>query len=540
MKKSKKNTRDIKGVDVSGTNVSKKTIAPTAELLDVDAPVKFLPMLNQPESNVINMGMADFTEDALRRYGSYVVEERAIPDFRDGLKPSHRAVLWSLCGLGLRPSSSYKKSARTVGDAIGKYHPHGDAATYGAMVTIANTMPPVVDGQGNWGTPINMAAAYRYTEAKISKFAHLFMADTKYLEVIPKVPNFSGDDVIPLYMPALLPYILFIGNVPAPAYGVRAGNPSFSFKSVAKVVIEMLKGVEYNHKKLAKQLKIQHAFGCDDATDDDAFLEMISTGKGNITYMPKADYDFDKRVIRIQSFTPGSLSSVKNIDNTLAKISNIEGVREAYSAQGKKSVGSGPYGALFNIELQKSLSDDRFDSICEKVDHIITSSVNYRLGITIRKSDETNKFKYVNYLSLLQAWIKYRIALEVKMIKHLKMKAERDLHINEVYLFAIENMDKILKILPKVLVAKEPDVTLASALKMPVEDATIILDRKVRQLAKLEAGAIKEKVRALKAEIMQLSKDLKDPGGRAARDTEERVATYLKSPDSPQSGLKFE
>ena len=497
------------------------------------------PMLRQIESSIDDVPLEKYTQQALTEYGSYVVEDRAVPDFRDGLKPVHRAVMWSLADLGLRPSSGYKKAARTVGDAIGKYHPHGDQACYGAMVTIANTMPPMVDGQGNWGTPLDNAAAMRYTEARMSKFANMFMLDKDYLEVVPKVPNFSNDAVIPLYLPALMPYLLFNGSVPPPAYGVRAGNPSFSFVSVANVVTQMLAGKTFKAEALSKQLELQHPYGCVDITEDEAFLELIETGKGSVRYTANLDVDYKTRTININCFIPGSLSSLNNVDKTLAKLATLKGAKLAYSMQGKKSKGSGPFGALFVIEAQRSISEDDFYSLAERVQKEITSSVSYRLGVTIRKAEESNKFKYLSFVSFLNAWIKYRIALEVKLLKHQIVKAERDLHYQEVYLFAVENMEQLLKILPRVLTSNDPDATLAKAMKIPVEDAKIILDRKVRQLAKMEAAAIKAEIKRLKDLIKKLKLDLKEPGQCASRKTAELVEAYLKNPDTNTSGLPF-
>lgn len=490
--------------------------------------------------NVRDTTIGEFTADAMKTYGSYVVEERAVPDYRDGLKPVHRALLWSLAGLGLRPDKGYKKSARTVGDCIGKYHPHGDAAAYGAMVTVANTIPPAIDGQGNWGTPVNPAAAQRYTEARMSKFTHKFLLDPKYLDVVPYVPNFSGDDRMPLYLPALLPFLLFNGNTPAPAYGVRAGNPSFAFKPVAKVVVAALNGKEFDAKTLAKTLKLQHAFGCEDTTHDEDYLEFIATGKGSIVYAPRMHANYKERQIEISSFVPAGLASTAAIDKTLAKISNMDGVSRAFNKQGKKSKGSGPYGALMIVKTQRNINEDRFADIVEAVEREVTNSVSYRLGVTIRKVDESNKFKYLNYVDYLRQWVKYRISLETRLIKNLIEKTKRELHLNEVYLFAVENIDRILKALPKVLMAADPDKALAKALDIPVEDAKIILDRKVRQLAKLEVADLKTKIKSLRAELKQLTTDLKEPGKRAARDTEERVASYLKNPDKPKSGLPIE
>lgn len=427
-----------------------------------------------------------------------------------------------------------------VHNCIGKYHPHGDMAAYGAMVTIANTMPPAVDGQGNWGTPVNPAAAHRYTEARLSKFASRFLVDSKYLEVVPYIPNFSGDDKIPLFMPALLPYLMFNGSIPAPAYGVRAGNPSFSFKSVAKVVQLMLRGKKMPAKKMAKLLEIQHAYGCDNVTKDEEYFDLIDTGKGTVYYAPLMDTDYKNRTIHIKSFVPAGLANPNAIDKFMDKVGTLTGVKRCYSKQGKKSKGSGPYGALFVIETQRNVDENTFADIVEKVEKAATSSVSYRLGVTVRSMSGENKFRYLDYVQYLTAWIKYRITLELRLVESMLVKAERDLHINQVYLYAVENMAKLLKVLPKVLVSKNPDKSLAKELDMPEEDAKIILDRKVRQLAKLEADDLRKKIATLKAEIKQLKDDRKDPGKRAARDTKERVASYLKNPDTMKSRLEFE
>jgi len=488
-------------------------------------------------SNVDKVNIEDFTRDALKEYGSYVVEDRAIPDYRDGLKPSHRALIWALEGINLRPHSKHKKAARVVGDAMGKFHPHGDSGLSTAMETLVNTIPPAIDGQGNWGTPINMAAATRYTEAKMSKFTHLFLLDKEYLQVVPKVPNYSGDETWPVYLPALLPYILFNGGTPPPAYGVKAGNPSFSFESVAEIVQAMLKGEKYDAKKLSKTLKLQHNFGCEPIISGSEYKAFLSTGRGSIKYQGLVNADAKKKVIHVTTFVPNGFASTNGIEKTLVNIAETKGVKRAFSKQGKKSPGSGPYGALYVIECQKSLKDSEFQKIVERVKTQVTNSVPYRLGVTIRAKTKATEFKYLNFVQFFQAWVNYRIKLEIRLIEHLIKRVERELYVNRVYLFAVEHMKEILKVLPKVLVSDDPNKALSKALKIPLEDATIILDRKVRQLAKLEAQALKDKIKELESELKTLKSDLKKPGERAARDTEQRVKAYLKAPDSTNSGI---
>ena len=484
----------------------------------------------------------EFSDAALHVYGSYVVEDRAVPDFRDGLKPVHRAVLWALDGLGLHHNKGFKKSARTVGDAIGKYHPHGDSACYGAMVTIANSNPPLVWGQGGWGKPDGtMASAYRYTEAKKSKFSDMFLLDSQYLKVVPMEPNFSNDEKLPLYLPALLPTLFFLTSTPPPAYGVKVGNPAFSVASTAKVVTDMLNGKTYTAKKLADTLKIVHPFGCIDVSTDEAIEELMATGKGSVQYMPLIDYDIDKRIIRIKSFCPGTVSGEDGLSKALQKFNDIDGVKDASNTSGKKNKHAGPYGAHIEISCLKNMDEERFDEVCAKVDKLVRSSVSYRLGITIRKSgDEANKFKYVNYIEYFTAWVKYRVNLETRLIGYLLDKAAKELHLNEVYLYAVQNREKLLKALPKVLASKTPASVLAKALKMPEADAEIILERKVRQLAALEESDLKAKIKTIKDEIKVLKADQKEPGKRAARDTTERVKAYLKKPDTTISGIPVE
>lgn len=500
-----------------------------SEVDAVSTGTSLYPMLGQDESLIRDENLADYTRRALFQYGSYVVEDRAIADYRDGLKPVHRALLWSLSDLGLRPGGAFKKSARTVGDALGKYHPHGDAACYGAMVTIANTVPPAVSGQGNWGDPVAPAAAMRYTEAKMSKFAGSFLLDPDYLEVTPMVDNFSNDMKIPLYLPALLPYMLFNGSVPAPAYGVKCGNPSFSFTSVAKVVCDMLNGKEYSAKKLADTLKVNHEYGCLDVSSDEDYLALMSTGRGKITYEPQMKIDEKAKTITIQTYVPGGMSNNSTITKKLEKIAEWPGVVSASNASSKKNKDAGPWGAAFAIKCRGS--EDQLYELATKVQREVTSAINYSLGVTVRRADASNKFMYLSYVNYFKAWIAYRIKLETAMLKNKLAKAEKALYLQEVYLWAVDNMKQLLASLPKALTAEDPDKMLAKLCKIPQEDAKIILDRQVRKLAKLERAALAQKVKDLKAEIAEYKSGLKAPGKYAAASTAAKVKAYLKSPD---------
>src|SRR3990167_5943810 len=160
--------------------------------------------------------LADFTEQAYLNYSMYVIMDRALPHIGDGLKPVQRRIVFAMSELGLSAGQKHKKSARTVGDVIGKYHPHGDSACYEAMVTMAqpfNYRYPLVDGQGNWGSPDDPKsfAAMRYTEARLSPYAELLLMELAH-GTVDWVPNFDGTLEEPKIMPARLPHVLLNGT----------------------------------------------------------------------------------------------------------------------------------------------------------------------------------------------------------------------------------------------------------------------------------------------------------------------------------------
>lgn len=479
-----------------------------------------------------NPHLDDFTAAALKEYGSYVVENRAIPDFRDGLKPSHRAVLWSMACLGLRNKGGYKKAARTVGDAIGQWHPHSDASVYDAMVTLANTKPALVEGMGNWGTPVDGAAAPRYTEAKLGKFADLFLLDPTYLKVVKTVPNFSNDQSWPLHFPATLPVLLLIGNPTIPAYGVRAGSPPFALEGVAKLVSIALRGKKITDEMCAKYLHVDYPYGCHMVSDDDEYLEFIKTGKGSLRFVPNIEPDWSTKTIAITSYAPGFRNS-SAIQKKLDVIANIDGVSTAFGQCSTKNPKAGPYGAYYTVRPVRGINEDSFYELAEQIADKLVSRESYELGFTIRGVEKTG-FRKSNFAQLLNNWIRYRIDLELKVIELLLNEAQAKLAYQEILLYAVDNRDMLLKLLPKVLASKDPDETLAKAIKKPVEFAKHILDLRVRKLAALERPAIIAEIKKLKAEIVLLKRDQKQPGIRAAAWTDAQVKEYLAQAQKKQ------
>ena len=482
------------------------------------------------EVRATDISLDAFAAQSLKIYGSYVVEDRAVPEFRDGLKPVHRAGLWAAHKLNLRHNAKFRKAAKVFGDVIGSYHPHGDQSAYGAIVGLANGKPNLIRGEGNWGSPIDNAAAMRYTECRLSSFSDLFLLDTEYLKVVPTMPNFDGTTTMPLHLPALLPNILLMGNPTAPAYGVRAGNPPFGMDGVVKIVRSMLRGKKPTVKMLNKYLEVDFPYGCQDASDEEQWSELLSNGKGSLSFVPDMEAVWDHKdkkqakKILITSFAPGFRGA--SITKQLDKIANLSDVSKAYPRVSKKDKRAGPYGCLYVIEPSRGISEDDFFDLAEKIQTLLTSKESYDLGCTVKSPEGTVKFVRPNFIQFFNTWMKYRIGLETKMIKYLIQDTQEKIEHQEMLLFAVDNRDMLLKLLPKVLKTKNPDEALAKAIKKPIEFAKKILDLQIRRLAALERAGIVGKIKELKVVLKALKKDLKNPNPRIDKDLVERVKSY--------------
>lgn len=495
---------------------------------------KYVPI----EGIVTDVEATDYTKMALYEYGSYVVQDRAIPDFRDGLKPSHRAIMWAALTLGLTYSAKVKKAARTVGDAIGKYHPHGDIACYGAMVTMANTAIPGIHGQGNWGSPLSNAAAMRYTEGKLSKFSTMFLTDRKYLSVTPMVQNFSEDALQPLYLPALLPTILLFGNPTVPAYGVRAGNPTFSFKSVLKVTLDMLRGKVYDHKKLAKTLEVRYVYGNHVISSDEDQYNLISTGRGRTVTRPQIEASWDDKRIYIKSFCPGgnggTFDNVKGVAKQLEKIAALPQVSSASGENSTRNKNSGPFGAYYIIVPTRGISEDSFWELAEKLEDMLVFKPTYALGITARSPVKgKTQFFYTDYLNLMEQWIKYRIKLESNLIAKQIEDTSHALDIQLGYQRVCTSEADLQKCIKLIRTTEDSKLmpALMKAFDLNEHQAKAVLALQLRRLGKLALTEVKQEIASLREQLKQLKLDAKNPQMRAAEDLEARAKAYMKNPD---------
>ena len=250
-------------------------------------------------SEITNINLLKFVRDCTFLYGKEVVESRALPDYRDGLKPVHRRVLWTMYKLNLKYNSGYKKSARVVGDCIGKYHPHGDMSCYSTMVNMALSPEKLIDGQGNWGDyegegVTKGAAASRYTECRLTKYSDTFLLDPDYIAVTPMISNYDGEYIEPVILPAKLPNLLINGSEGI-AVGCISNVPSFTQQSITELVkIALLKKITPND---CLNLKFNFSWGGNNCNSNKELKEFYKTGKGKLSFIP--EYTLKNNILTI-------------------------------------------------------------------------------------------------------------------------------------------------------------------------------------------------------------------------------------------------
>lgn len=457
--------------------------------------------------SVTDIQLQMFTEDALKEYGSHVVENRAIPDFRDGLKPVHRAILWAMYDLNLGHSKPYKKSARTIGEVIGRWHPHGDQSAYGAMVTLANTKIKLIDGFGNFGDFIENAAAMRYTEARLSKFSDDILLDPQYLAVVPKVKNFSGDAESPRFLPAKLPVQLLVGSPTVPAYGVRAGNPSFEIAGVVKLVKLAIQGKTITPEMCLKYLKIDLRWGGNCIATKADLLDFFASGSGNLDFQPDYELDYAKKEFRILSTCPGRFATSSTISSALSKIGELRGVTWVGD---RTSDGVGKYNICYVAKFGR-VSEVEMNELAGEILKIISGRGSFELGWTYRKTDETS-FHQGGFHEFISSWVSYRVKLELAVIKNLIKEEHKKLARQELLEWAVINREIVFEAVRSKKV--HPVQYLMKHGNVAEEFAAEVLKLQILSLAGLDLIKIRERQKEIKKEIATLKRDLDDPKDR--------------------------
>ncbi len=436
------------------------------------------------------MSLGRFTEDAYLNYSMYVIMDRALPHIGDGLKPVQRRIIYAMSDLGLSNNAKYKKSARTVGDVLGKFHPHGDSACYEAMVLMAQPFSyryPLVDGQGNWGAPDDPKsfAAMRYTEARLSKFSEVLLTELGQ-GTVDWQPNFDGTLNEPIVLPARLPHILLNG-ITGIAVGMATDIPPHNVREVANACAMLLD----NGKAELSEL-LTHVQGPDYPTNAEIIssksdiAKIYETGKGSIKM--RGVYQLDNGEIIITAL-PHQASGAKIIEQIAAqmqskKLPMVSDLRDESDHENPTRLVITPRSNRVDIE--------------QLMQHLFATTdleKNYRVNINMIGLDGRPKVKDLK--SILTEWLEFRKTTVTRRLQYRLDKVLARLHILEGLLIAFLNIDEVIDIIRN---HEEPKKELMARFGLSDKQAEAILELKLRHLAKLEEIKIK-------AEQNELSKE---------------------------------
>lgn len=437
--------------------------------------------------------LRDFTEKSYLDYSMYVILDRALPHIADGLKPVQRRIIYAMSELGLNAAAKYKKSARTIGDVLGKFHPHGDSACYEAMVLMAQDFSyryPFVDGQGNWGSPDDPKsfAAMRYTEAKLSKFASVLLKEVDQ-GTIDWVPNFDGTIDEPKLLPAMLPNVLLNGATGI-AVGMATDIPPHNLTEVVSACVHKLSNPNATTKELCEFIKgPDYPTKAEIITSKSEILNAYKTGHGSIKM--RAVYNIEKGDIIITAL-PHQVSGAKVLEQIAALMQNkklplVSDLRDESDHENPTR--------LVIIPKSKNVN---LDELMGHLFAVTDLEKNYKVNLNIVGIDGRPQVKSLE--QIIAEWLEYRTQTVVKRLNFRLDKINTRLHILDGLLIAFLNIDEVIKI---IRTEDKPKAVLIKKFKLSEKQAEAILEIKLRQLAKLEE--IK-----LKAEQDELAKEKAD------------------------------
>ncbi len=462
---------------------------------------------------IIEVPIEEEVKQSYIDYAMSVIVGRAIPDVRDGLKPVQRRILYSMYEMGLFPDKPFKKSARIVGDTLGRYHPHGDQAVYEALVRMAQDFSmryPLIIGQGNFGSiDGDPPAQMRYTEAKLSKLAVEMLEDIDK-DTVDFVPNFDDTLMEPTVLPSKFPNLLCNGTAGI-AVGLATSIPPHNLKEVGKALIELAKNPELSTEEIMKILK-----GPDFPTGGivenyKELKEIYETGRGIIQVKAKAHIEKIKGgreqiVITEIPFQVNKAELIKKIADNVrnGRIKEISDIRDESDKEGIRIV----------IELKK---DAKGKEVLEKLFKYTQLKKGFPVNFVVLVDGEP---KLLGIKDLLREFIKHRLEVILRRTKHFLKKAEERLHIVEGLLKALDNLDSIIEDIrnsPDPATAKE---LLQRKYELSETQAKAVLDLRLHRLTSLERNKLKEEEEDLRKKIEYYRK--------VVRSEEERINIFIK------------
>jgi topoisomerase IV subunit A len=454
--------------------------------------------MNDTTINYERIALHEFTEKAYLDYSMYVILDRALPHVADGLKPVQRRIVYAMSELGLSALSKHKKSARTVGDVLGKYHPHGDSACYEAMVLMAQPFSyryPLIDGQGNWGSPDDPKsfAAMRYTEARLTPYAQTLLAELEQ-GTVDWLPNFDGTLDEPALLPARLPNLLLNGSTGI-AVGMATDIPPHNLREVVDACIRLLDEPATEIEQLCELVR-----GPDFPTEAEIvtpradILRMYQSGNGSIRLRARYEEDDDGIII---TALPYQVSGAKIMEQIAAqmqakKLPMVEDLRD-------ESDHENPTRLLI-------IPRSRRIDVGQLMSHLFATTDlerTYRVNMNLIGLDGKPRVK--NLRTILSEWLDYRVRTVTRRLQHRLDKVLARLHILAGLLIAFLNIDEVIAIIRS---EDEPKPVLMARFGLSSEQAEAVLELKLRHLAKLEEVKIRGEQDALEQERKQLQETL--------------------------------
>ena len=457
----------------------------------------------QPSVDVEQLSLRDYAEKAYLDYSMYVILDRALPHIGDGLKPVQRRIVYAMSELGLKASAKYKKSARTVGDVIGKFHPHGDSAAYEAMVLMAQDFSyryPLIDGQGNWGSPDDPKsfAAMRYTESRLTAYADVLLSELGQ-GTVDWQPNFDGTLEEPTVLPAQVPNLLLNGTTGI-AVGMATDIPPHNLKEVVAATIHLLDSPKATVSDLCKHIKgPDFPTEAEIITPVDELRTLYETGRGALRV--RAAYAIEDGAVVIHAL-PYQVSGAKVLEQIAAQMQ----ARKLPMVSDLRDESDHEHPTRLVVVPRSNRID--LDGLMSHLFATTDLERTYRVNLNVIGIDGRPAVK--SLVTVLKEWLAFRKTTVKRRLQHRLERVERRLHILEGYLVAFLNIDEVIRIIRE---EEEPKLVLMKTFKISDVQAEAILDLKLRNLAKLE----EMKIRGEQDELAEERDTLKKTLGSDAR-----------------------
>lgn len=466
-------------------------------------------MTNINYEGIEQMPLRTFTEKAYLNYSMYVIMDRALPFIGDGLKPVQRRIVYAMSELGLNATAKYKKSARTVGDVLGKFHPHGDSACYEAMVLMAQPFSyryPLVDGQGNWGAPDDPKsfAAMRYTESRLSKISEILLNELGQ-GTVDYQPNFDGTLAEPQYLPARLPHILLNGTTGI-AVGMATDIPPHNINEIADAAVMLL-----DNPKARLDDVLEIVQGPDFPTEAEIISpkseirKIYEQGRGSIKMRAtwkKEDGEIIISALPHQSSPSKVIAQIAD-QMTAKKLPMLEDIRDEADHENP-------------IRIVLVPRSNRVDTDALMAHLFATTDLekSYRVNMNMIGLDHKPAVK--GLLEILNEWLTFRRTTVTRRLQYRLDKVLSRLHILEGLMIAFLNIDEVIEIIRH---EDDPKAELMARFNLSDEQADAILNLRLRHLAKLEENQLNAEQDELEKERLNLE---------AILGSERRLNTLIK------------